>query len=167
MAAVFFLLLLVVPIVELWIIVQAAGELGLLPTLVLLLLISVAGAWLLKQQGMQTWGRLQTTLRSGRMPTDEVTDGALILLGGALLLTPGFLTDLVGLLFLIPPTRLIVKSTARRLLGRWSRRRLRTSTPRAWVSRGTSPTVPGTDDAGVRRGSEGPREIGDGSRGRD
>ena len=96
------MLLLAVPVVELWIILQVAGELGLGVTLVLLVLISVAGAWLLKQQGLQTWARLRATLSRGQMPTAEVIDGALILLGGALLMTPGFLTDAFGILLLLP-----------------------------------------------------------------
>ncbi len=124
MVGALFLLLLAVPVIELWIIIQVSGELGLVVTLVLLVLISVAGAWLLKQQGLQTWRRLQSTLSRGQMPTTEVTDGALILLGGALLMTPGFLTDAFGILLLLPPARAVVKGVARRPLGWWAARRL-------------------------------------------
>src|SRR5918996_37282 len=81
-------------------------------------IVSVAGAWLLRQQGTATWRRLQETLRRGEVPTKEATDGALILLGGALLLTPGFVTDVVGLVLLFPVTRAVVKRVARRFLGR-------------------------------------------------
>ena len=109
MGPLLFILLLAVPIAELWFIVQVAGEIGVIPTLVLLVFVSVAGAWLLKQQGVVTWRRMRETLRRGQMPTKEVADGALILLGGALLLTPGFLTDVVGLLLLFPPTRAPIK----------------------------------------------------------
>jgi len=136
MVGALFLLLLAVPVVELWIIIQVAGELGLGATLVLLVLISVAGAWLLKQQGLQTWGRLRSALSRGQMPTAEVTDGALILLGGALLMTPGFLTDAFGILLLLSPTRAAIKGAARRLLGWWAARRLgrsrRSGGPGAW-----------------------------------
>lgn len=124
MVGVLFLLLLAVPVVELWIIIQVSGQLGLGVTLLLLVLISVAGAWLLKQQGLHTWRRLQSTLSRGQMPTAEVTDGALILLGGALLMTPGFMTDLFGILLLLPPARAVVKGVTRRLLGWWAVRRL-------------------------------------------
>ncbi|MDQ4095432.1 MAG: FxsA family protein [Actinomycetota bacterium] len=124
MAALLFVLLLVVPVVELWVIVEVAGEIGAIPTLVLLLVVSVAGAWLLKQQGTATWRRMRETLRRGRMPTQEVTDGALILLGGALLLTPGFLTDAVGLALLIPPTRAPIKALIATVVARRARRRL-------------------------------------------
>jgi UPF0716 protein FxsA len=118
-----FVALLAIPIAELWVILQVADGIGVLNTIALLILISVAGAWLLKQQGLATWARLQRTLAAGQMPAREVTDGALILFGGALLLTPGFLTDCVGLILLIPPTRALVKGLFRRLLARWAERR--------------------------------------------
>jgi UPF0716 protein FxsA len=123
MGPILFFLLLAVPVAELYVIVQVAGALGVLETFALLIAISVAGAWLLRQQGLATWMRLQETLARGEMPTREVTDGALILLGGALLLTPGFLTDAVGIVFLLPPTRAMVKAGARRLFARWAERR--------------------------------------------
>jgi UPF0716 protein FxsA len=118
MVGIVFLALIAVPIVELYVIVQVGQEIGVLPTLALLVVLSMSGAWLLRQQGMATWRRLQATLQRGEMPTREVTDGALILLGGALLLTPGFVTDALGLVFLIPVTRAVAKGVARRFLGR-------------------------------------------------
>jgi len=118
-----FILLIVVPIAELYVIVQISQEIGVITTLALLIGISVAGAWLLKREGMATWVRLQQTMSRGEMPTKEVTDGALILFGGALLLTPGFLTDVVGLVLLIPPTRALVKGGARKMFAGWARRR--------------------------------------------
>jgi UPF0716 protein FxsA len=120
---VLFLLLIIVPILELWAILQVADEIGALNTVALLIVISALGAWLLKQQGMATWARLRQTLARGQMPTKEVTDGALILFGGALLLTPGFLTDAVGLVLLFPPSRAGVKGLFGRMLGRWAQRR--------------------------------------------
>jgi UPF0716 protein FxsA len=123
MVPLLFALLLAVPIAELWVILQVADAIGILETIGLLILISIVGAWLLRQQGLATWARLQRTLAAGRMPTAEVTDGALILFGGALLLTPGFLTDCVGLVLLFPLTRAVVKAAARRLLARWAERR--------------------------------------------
>lgn len=123
MVALLFVLLLAIPIVELYVIVQAAQEIGILSTLALLVMISASGAWLLKQQGTATWKRLRETTARGEVPTKQVTDGALILLGGALLLTPGFVTDAVGLLLLLPPTRGVIKGAARRWLGRMAKRR--------------------------------------------
>lgn len=122
MAPLLFVALVVVPLAELWLILEVGQRIGVAPTLALLIAVSLAGAWLLKQQGVATWKRMTSTLRSGRVPADEVVDGALILAGGALLLTPGFLTDAVGLLLLVPATRAVVKSAGRRVI---SRRRLR------------------------------------------
>ncbi len=124
MGLVIFILLIGVPIAELYVIVQVAQGIGVLYTLALLFTVSVAGAWLLKQQGLATWRRLQTTLARGEMPTNEVSDGALILLGGALLLTPGFLTDAVGLVLLLPPTRAALKGATRKLFRGWAERKV-------------------------------------------
>lgn len=123
MGPLIFLLLLAMPVLELAVIVRVAGEIGVLETFALLVVMSVAGAWLLKQQGLVTWRSLQVTMARGQVPTKEVTDGALILFGGALLLTPGFVTDAFGLLLLLPPTRAIVKSSFRKLFGSWAVRR--------------------------------------------
>ena len=123
MAPLLFVLLLVVPVVELWVIVSVASSVGVPETIFLLVAISVAGAWLLKQQGMQTWRRLQLSLQRGAMPAEEVTDGALILFGGALLLTPGFITDLVGLVLLLPPSRAVIKRAFRKVFARWLKKR--------------------------------------------
>ena len=111
------LLLLVVPIVELYVLIQVGQVIGVAPTLLLLIAVSIAGTILLKREGMAAWTRLQDALRNGRMPTDEVTDGALILFGGALLLTPGFVTDVVGFLLLFPGTRGGAKVFFRKALG--------------------------------------------------
>ena len=123
MGLVLFVLLVGVPIAELYVIVQVAQEIGVLQTLGLLIAVSISGAWLLKREGLATWRRLQETIGRGDIPSKEVTDGALILFGGALLLTPGFLTDVVGLVLLVPPSRAAVKGAARRMLGRAARRR--------------------------------------------
>jgi len=92
------------------VIVAVADGLGLVPTLALLLTVSVVGAWLVRVQGFGALGRIQQVLSRGEMPTSELVDGALIVLAGALLLTPGFLTDTVGLLLLVPPTRAVVRT---------------------------------------------------------
>jgi UPF0716 protein FxsA len=111
------LLLLAVPLVELYVLIRVGDVIGIGPTLLLLIGVSVAGTILLKKEGVATWSRLQEALRSGRMPTEEVTDGALILLGGALLLTPGFVTDVFGLLLLFPVTRAGAKVFFRKAFG--------------------------------------------------
>lgn len=111
------LLIIIVPIIELWVIVVVGSRIGILNTLALLILVSIAGAILLKREGVATWRKLQATMARGEVPTEEVTDGALILLGGALLLTPGFVTDIVGLLFVFPVTRAAIKVGARKVLG--------------------------------------------------
>lgn len=123
MGLILFVLLLGVPIAELYVIVQVAQGVGVLETLALLLGVSIAGAWLLKHEGLAAWRRLQETIARGEIPSREITDGALILFGGALLLTPGFLTDVVGLALLIPPARVLLKGAARRMLGRAAKRR--------------------------------------------
>jgi UPF0716 protein FxsA len=137
--------LLVVPIAELWVILQVSDRVGVLNTIVLLIFVSVLGGLLLKQQGAATWRRLQTTLQRGEMPTIEAIDGALILLGGALLLTPGFLTDIVGLLLILPPTRASLRGVFRRFVKksagrRWPVVESRTATARVVkVERSTRP----------------------------
>lgn len=103
-------LFLVVPIVELYVIVQVAGGIGVLETLGLLIVVSIVGAWLVKAQGIGLVRRVQAKLASGEMPGKELVDGALIVFAGALMLTPGFVTDTVGLLLLVPPTRAIVRT---------------------------------------------------------
>ena len=123
MLPVLFLLLALVPLAELWLLLRSADAIGIGPTLLLLLAVSGAGAWLLKREGLATWERLRASLRAGRAPAREAVDGALVLLGGALLLTPGFLTDAIGLSLLLPPARELVKTAARAGLARWARRR--------------------------------------------
>ena len=117
-AAALVVLFIVVPIAELYVIIQVGGAIGVLPTVALLLLDSLLGAFLLKWQGGAAWRRFNDTLRAGRIPTREVADGALVIFGGALLLTPGFLSDIAGMLLLLPPTRAVVRGVLRRWGGR-------------------------------------------------
>ncbi len=109
------LLFIVVPLVELYVIIQIGQAIGVVPTLFLLLADAVLGAWLLRSQGRAAWVRFNRALAEGRAPAKEVLDGVLVIFGGALLLTPGFLTDIVGLILLIPPTRAAVRGVLRRL----------------------------------------------------
>ena len=96
-------LFIVVPIAELYVIVQVGEAIGLWPTLALLLADALLGSFLLKHQGRGAWRRFNEALAQRRFPGKEVVDGLLIVVGGTLLLAPGFLTDIVGLILLIPP----------------------------------------------------------------
>jgi UPF0716 protein FxsA len=108
------ILFIVVPIAELYVIIQVGQAIGLWPTLFLLLVDAILGSMLLKHQGRSAWRRFNEALASGKFPGKEVADGALIIVGGTLLLTPGFLTDILGLTLLIPPSRALVRAGLRR-----------------------------------------------------
>lgn len=97
--------LLIVPLVEVFIIIEVAHAIGGWPTLFLLVLWSALGAYLVRREGARAWLALRTALSSGGMPARELADAALVLVGGALLLAPGFLTDVIGLFFVLPFTR--------------------------------------------------------------
>lgn len=115
------LLFIVVPILELYVIIQVGQAIGVLPTLILLLADAILGSWLLKREGRGAWRRFNEALAARRFPGKEVADGVLIVIGGTLLLTPGFLTDIVGLLLLLPPTRAIARRVLKRLtIGRFA-----------------------------------------------
>lgn len=111
----------VVPLLELWAILRVGDAIGVLPTIAILLVDSILGSLLLRSQGRGAWRRFVDALETGRAPSRELADGLLIVVGGALLLTPGFISDVAGLLLLIPPSRAI----ARRGLERTIARRLR------------------------------------------
>jgi UPF0716 protein FxsA len=110
------LLFILVPIAELYVIIQVGGAIGVGPTIALLILDGFLGAFLLRHQGRSAWVRFNRALAENRLPHKEVLDGVLIIFGGALLLTPGFLTDVVGLIFLIPPTRAAVRALMARIV---------------------------------------------------
>jgi UPF0716 protein FxsA len=117
-----FVLLLVVPVLEIATIIAVGKVIGGWQTLALLLVESALGAWLVRREGARAWSALTTALNTGRMPSRELADAALVLVGGTLLLAPGFLTDIVGFFFILPMTRPIARSmletvVARRLLG--------------------------------------------------
>jgi len=114
------ILFIVIPIAELYVIVQVGQLIGLWPTLALLLADAILGSMLLRQQGRSAWRRFNEALAQRRFPGKEVADGVLVVIGGTLLLTPGFLTDIFGLLLLIPPTRAVARRVLRRLtIGRF------------------------------------------------
>jgi UPF0716 protein FxsA len=130
-------LFIVVPIVELAVIIQVGQAIGVWWTIAILIVDSVLGSLLMRAQGRAAWRRFTVALQSGRPPAREVADGVLVIFGGALLLTPGFLSDIVGLLFLLPPTRALI----RRVFLRQAMRRIT-------VSLAGAARMPGSD---VRR----------------
>lgn len=113
------LLFILVPIAELYLFMTLGKELGLWPTLAIIVVTAILGAALTKSQGRRAMQKFQAATAEGRMPAKEALDGLMILLAGAVLLTPGFLTDTVGFLLLVPPVRAIVASYAgKRLKGK-------------------------------------------------
>jgi UPF0716 protein FxsA len=111
------------PIVEIYVIIQVGQAIGALPTVILLVLESLLGAWLVKHEGTRAWRALTATLSSGQLPGRQLADAALVLVGGTLLLTPGFVSDVVGFFFVLPFTRPIARRAllwlaARRLASR-------------------------------------------------
>jgi UPF0716 protein FxsA len=104
-------LFIVVPIAELAVLIQIGQAIGVLETIALMLGVSVVGAWLVKREGVGLWRRAQRQIDAGIVPGRELVDAALIMLAGALLLTPGFLSDCVGILLLLPPVRAGLRRT--------------------------------------------------------
>ena len=105
-----------IPIIEIYVLLEAGEIIGLWPTIGLIFLTGIAGAYLARTQGSDTARRIQIALEQGEMPTEELLDGAMILAGGITLLTPGFVTDLLGFCLLLPVTRSLIKEFARKWL---------------------------------------------------
>ena len=114
MLALLVLVFLAVPFVELVVLLAVGRELGVLNTIAVLLVVSFVGAWLVRREGLGVVRAVERRLRAGEMPGRELVDGLLVLLAGALLLTPGFVTDAVGVLLLLPPVRAVVRAALRR-----------------------------------------------------
>ena len=137
------LLFIVVPIVEIYVIIQVGQAIGALWTIALLVADSILGSLLLRSQGRAAWRRFNDAVATARVPAREVLDGMLVIFGGALLLTPGFVTDIFGLLFLLPPTRAAIRGLLmRRVVGR-----VFFAVPGS--ARGRPPTRPGGDVDGT------------------
>jgi UPF0716 protein FxsA len=111
-------LFIAIPIAELYVIIQVGQAIGALPTIAILLADSIIGSLLLRSQGRTAWRRFNAALAAGRVPAREVLDGALVIFGGAFLITPGFLTDIVGIILLLPPTRAVVRRLTVRVFAR-------------------------------------------------
>jgi UPF0716 protein FxsA len=121
LSAVLFVVFVLVPLLELYVLIQVGQVIGAGWTILLLVADAILGSWLIKHEGARAWRALREALDSGRMPTHEIADGALILLGGALMLAPGFVSDAFGILLILPPTRplfrgLLAGVVARRLV---------------------------------------------------
>jgi UPF0716 protein FxsA len=156
MGLILLFLFLALPIAEIYVIIQVGDAIGWVPTLLLLILDGFAGAALARSQGRVAWERFNLALSQGRVPARETLDGAMIIVGGAFLLAPGFITDVVGFALLIPPTRAVFRAVVARL----ARRRIafgwavpgpppRAGRPRPGPARG--PSVPGYDYEGTAR----------------
>ena len=139
--------LLVLPIIEIVVVVAVGQAIGGWPTFLLLVATSLLGAWLIRREGGRAWRALEQAVRSGRMPAREIADGVVVLVGGSLLLATGFVTDVLGLLLVLPFTRPVARSMLAAVI---SRRML------AQAERFTGPAVagqPGWD----QQAPEGPR----------
>jgi UPF0716 protein FxsA len=124
---VLFVLFVVMPLLEIYVLIQVGQVIGAWWTILLLVLDSLLGTWLIRREGGRAWQALRTALQTGRMPARELADAALILVGGTLMLSPGFVTDAFGILLILPLTRpvarrLLSRLVARRLLARDARR---------------------------------------------
>jgi len=115
-----FLIFLIVPVIEIYLLIKVGSLIGGFPTVAILLLISLLGAYLVRSQGFRLVAQIREELAQGRLPAAQLLDGALVLFGGVLLMTPGFFTDFLGIFFLIPVTRNLVKLW----LGHWLQARL-------------------------------------------
>jgi UPF0716 family protein affecting phage T7 exclusion len=111
-------LIVAIPILEIAVFVQVASMIGVLDTVGVLLLFSIGGLLLVRHEGMGTWARARDELDAGRMPTGHLADGAWLFVAGVLLLIPGFVTDIAGLLLLLPPVRWLAKRGVARRFGR-------------------------------------------------
>ena len=132
---------LVVPVVEIYVIVQVGQEIGALPTVALLLFESALGAWIVRREGSRAWAALRGAVSAGQLPSRELADAALVLVGGTLLLTPGFVTDVFGFFFVLPFTRPL----ARRLLAGFLARRATVTVGRFGPAGGRPAAGPASD----------------------
>ena len=119
------LLFIVLPIAEIYVIIKVGEAIGVLPTIALLIVDGFVGAALARSQGRAAWARFNLALSEGRVPAREVLDGAMIIVGGAFLLAPGFITDVIGLMLVLPFTRAIFRG----IVSRMAKRRVVIATP--------------------------------------
>ena len=138
-----FLLFIIIPLVEIYFLIEVGSLIGAFPTIFLVVFTAVLGAWLLRWQGFSTLRRIQQTTAQGGIPAVELMEGAVLIVAGALLLTPGFFTDAIGFLFLIPPLRKIIIH--------WFLKRFTINTQQFGDSPGASGSGPYTIEGDYRR----------------
>ncbi len=109
--SIFVVLFLIIPIVEIFILIKSGEVIGVFPTIILVVLTAIIGAALLRQQGLSTLARFQKNMSQGKLPAQELIEGILLAVGGALLMTPGFVTDTIGFLCLLPFSRKYMATT--------------------------------------------------------
>jgi UPF0716 protein FxsA len=154
--AVVFIFLLALGLLEVFVFAQVADAIGFLNALGLLIAISLVGAWVVRHEGWKVWQRLNLQLTQGRLPQVEVIDGVLVLLAGVLLVMPGFVTDVVGALLLLPPTRALARRMAQRRMEIRVERVRATYRGRVYDATATEqpppPDTPDASDEGPPRG---------------
>jgi UPF0716 protein FxsA len=116
--AVFLVLAVALPIFEVWLLIQVGDRIGVWPTVLILVVEAVLGGWLMRREGSRAWQALTDAFGTGRVPTGELANAALVLVGGLLLLLPGFATDVIGFLFLLPMTRPLARKLVAFFLAR-------------------------------------------------
>lgn len=140
------LLFVAVPFAELYVIIKVADQIGAPLTILILAADSLLGAWLMRSQGRAVWKRFNEAVRAGAIPHREIIDGVMVIFGGAFLITPGFLTDVVGILLLLPPSRAILRRLVQARLqrravaaaGEFGSARVRRPPPRGYDVDGTA-----------------------------
>lgn len=145
-------LFIIVPLAELYVILKVGDAIGVLPTILLLAADSALGSMLLRAQGRAVWRRFNEAMAAGRMPHREVQEGVAVIFGAAFLITPGFLTDVVGLLLLLPPTRaVLLRIGARVIARRMAARATAAARPRHYDVDGTATERPPADSPRLER----------------
>lgn len=154
------MLLVVAPLVELYVIVQVSGAIGFFSTIVLLVVVAAIGAALVKSEGLRVWRRFNEQVAAGQVPQREIVDGVLVLLGGALLLAPGFVSDVIALFLIVPFTRAIPRALVLRRAGASTRVRVVRATyggPMGGSGRGPVTDTTATEVHGeITRGDDDP-----------
>jgi len=143
------LLFIVLPVVEIFVLIQIGQTIGAWWTVALLIADGILGSWLMKREGTRALRALQQALSAGRLPAKELADGALILVGGTLLLTPGFVSDIAGLVCVLPFTRPLVRGVVVRFL---TRRFLAGTAPTGFPFPGAGGAFPGAGGASAAPG---------------
>lgn len=133
-----FLLFTLMPLLELWLLFQLSGVFGFWTTVAVVLLTGFVGAWLAKMQGWLTMFRIRSELASGKLPAEAMGDGVMLLVAGVLLITPGVITDVVGLSLLLPPVRIVV----RKLLKHWFAKHVKIETNASFWQSGPGTNTP-------------------------